>query len=41
MTGILQKSSDTGVSHLSLAMPVQHLIDTYKAFGLATRPGWG
>jgi cell division protein FtsI (penicillin-binding protein 3) len=28
------------VSHLSLAMPVQHLIDTYKAFGFGDRPGW-
>jgi cell division protein FtsI (penicillin-binding protein 3) len=39
MTGILQKSSDTGVSHLSLAMPVQHLIDTYKTLVLARTPG--
>lgn len=41
LTGILQKSSDTGVSHLSLAMPVQHLIDTYKAFGFGDPTGLG
>ncbi len=41
LTGILQKSSDTGVSHLSLAMPVQHLIDTYKAFGFGEPTGLG
>ena len=33
LTGILQKSSDTGVSHLSLAMPVQRVVDTYRRFG--------
>ncbi len=41
MTGILQKSSDTGVSRLSLAMPVQHLIDTYRNFGFGTNTGLG
>lgn len=41
LTGILQKSSDTGVSHLSLAMPIQHLIDTYKAFGFGDSTGLG
>ncbi|MGA1935200.1 MULTISPECIES: peptidoglycan glycosyltransferase FtsI [Klebsiella pneumoniae complex] len=41
LTGILQKSSDTGVSHLSLAMPVQHLIDTYTAFGFGEPTGLG
>lgn len=33
LTGILQKSSDTGVSHLSLAMPIQSLLNTYQGFG--------
>ena len=33
-TGILQKSSDIGVSHIALAMPAQALVDTYQAFGL-------
>lgn len=41
LTGILQKSSDTGVSHLSLAMPVQQLLDTYKRFGFGTPTGLG
>ena len=41
LTGILQKSSDTGVSHLSLAMPVQQLLDTYKSFGFGTPTGLG
>ncbi|MDR6259725.1 cell division protein FtsI (penicillin-binding protein 3) [Klebsiella sp. SORGH_AS 826] len=41
LTGILQKSSDTGVSHLSLAMPVQHLLDTYQAFGFGEPTGLG
>lgn len=41
MTGILQKSSDTGVSHLSLAMPVQKLLDTYKSFGFGDPTGLG
>ena len=41
LTGILQKSSDTGVSHLSLAMPIQRLIDTYKAFGFGQSTGLG
>lgn len=41
LTGILQKSSDTGVSHLSLAMPVQRLIDTYKSFGFGQPTGLG
>ncbi len=34
LTGILQKSSDTGVSRLSLAMPVAVLEQTYRLFGL-------
>ncbi|WP_239006505.1 peptidoglycan glycosyltransferase FtsI [Lelliottia sp. RWM.1] len=41
MTGILQKSSDTGVSRLSLAMPIQRLLDTYKSFGFGTTTGLG
>ncbi|WP_353614282.1 peptidoglycan glycosyltransferase FtsI [Mangrovibacter phragmitis] len=41
LTGILQKSSDTGVSHLSLAMPIKDLITTYKAFGFGQSTGLG
>ncbi|KNC09629.1 peptidoglycan synthase [Klebsiella sp. RIT-PI-d] len=41
LTGILQKSSDTGVSRLSLAMPVQHLLDTYEHFGFGEPTGLG
>ncbi|NIY46851.1 peptidoglycan glycosyltransferase FtsI [Cedecea colo] len=41
LTGILQKSSDTGVSRLSLAMPIQALLDTYKSFGFGTPTGLG
>lgn len=41
LTGILQKSSDTGVSRLSLAMPVQRLLDTYSAFGFGQPTGLG
>ncbi len=41
LTGILQKSSDTGVSHLSLAMPIQNLTDTYTAFGFGESTGLG
>ncbi len=41
LTGILQKSSDTGVSRLSLAMPIQKLLDTYKNFGFGTPTGLG
>lgn len=41
LTGILQKSSDTGVSRLSLAMPVQRLLDIYKGFGFGTPTGLG
>lgn len=41
LTGILQKSSDTGVSHLSLAMPIQKLLDTYKNFGFGMPTGLG
>lgn len=41
LTGILQKSGDTGVSHLSLAMPVQKLLDTYKSFSFGDPAGLG
>ncbi len=41
LTGILQKSSDTGVSRLSLAMPIQKLLDTYKNFGFGMPTGLG
>ncbi|PLY47141.1 peptidoglycan synthase [Lelliottia sp. F153] len=41
LTGILQKSSDTGVSRLSLAMPIQYLLDTYQGFGFGTSTGLG
>lgn len=34
LTGILQKSSNVGVSKLALAMPAQMLVDTYADFGL-------
>lgn len=33
MTGILQKSSNVGVSKLALAMPPSMLVDTYSYFG--------
>lgn len=34
LTGILQKSSNVGVSRLALAMPASALVDTYARFGL-------
>ena len=34
LTGVLQKSSDVGVSRLALAMPASALLQTYTAFGL-------
>ncbi|AKJ41418.1 peptidoglycan glycosyltransferase FtsI [Pragia fontium] len=34
ITGILQKSSNVGVSHLALDMPSDALVDTYSRFGL-------
>ncbi|CNH73398.1 peptidoglycan synthetase [Yersinia aldovae] len=34
LTGVLQKSSDVGVSRLALAMPAFALIQTYSLFGL-------
>ncbi|MBS0847738.1 penicillin-binding transpeptidase domain-containing protein [Citrobacter sp. JGM124] len=33
-TGILQKSSDIGVSHIALAMPSDALVNIYQRFGL-------
>ena len=41
MTGILQKSSDIGVSHIALAMPAEALVNTYHAFGLGKPTGLG
>ncbi|WP_034916714.1 penicillin-binding transpeptidase domain-containing protein [Erwinia sp. 9145] len=41
MTGILQKSSDIGVSHIALAMPAEVLVNTYRAFGLGKPTGLG
>ncbi|SEL85929.1 cell division protein FtsI (penicillin-binding protein 3) [Kosakonia sacchari] len=41
ITGILQKSSDTGASHIALAMPAQALVNTYQAFGLGKPTGLG
>jgi len=41
MTGILQKSSDIGVSHMALAMPAEALVNTYHAFGLGKPTGLG
>ncbi|ADP11525.1 Peptidoglycan synthetase [Erwinia sp. Ejp617] len=41
MTGILQKSSDIGVSHIALAMPAEVLVNTYQAFGLGKSTGLG
>ncbi|GKX50140.1 peptidoglycan glycosyltransferase FtsI [Budvicia aquatica] len=34
ITGVLQKSSNVGVSKLALAMPYDALVDTYTRFGL-------
>ena len=41
ITGILQKSSDIGVSHIALAMPAEALVNTYHAFGLGKPTGLG
>lgn len=41
MTGILQKSSDIGVSHIALAMPADVLVRTYHVFGLGRATGLG
>ncbi|WP_315709307.1 peptidoglycan glycosyltransferase FtsI [Brenneria uluponensis] len=34
LTGVLQKSSNVGVSRLALAMPASALVDTYSRFGI-------
>lgn len=41
MTGILQKSSDIGVSHIALAMPADALVNAYHDFGLGKSTGLG
>jgi len=41
LTGILQKSSDIGVSRIALAMPAEALLKTYYAFGLGQPTGLG
>ncbi|CUR53645.1 Peptidoglycan synthase FtsI [Serratia symbiotica] len=41
ITGILQKSSNVGVSKLALAMPSSILIDTYSCFGLGKATNLG
>ncbi len=41
MTGILQKSSDIGVSHIALAMPAEVLVNTFHSFGLGKPTGLG
>ena len=41
LTGVLQKSSNVGVSHLALAMPSDALVDTYSRFGLGKATNLG
>ncbi len=41
LTGVLQKSSNVGVSRLALAMPPQALVDTYSRFGLGRATNLG
>lgn len=41
ITGILQKSSNVGVSRLALAMPSSVLVDTYSHFGLGKATNMG
>ncbi|AEW44312.1 transpeptidase involved in septal peptidoglycan synthesis (penicillin-binding protein 3) [Serratia symbiotica str. 'Cinara cedri'] len=41
VTGILQKSSNVGVSKLALAMPSSALVDTYSRFGLGQATNLG
>ncbi|MGK2889771.1 MAG: peptidoglycan glycosyltransferase FtsI [Candidatus Malihini olakiniferum] len=41
LTGILQKSSNVGVSRLALAMPSPALLDTYSRFGLGKATNLG
>ncbi|MEI7409569.1 penicillin-binding transpeptidase domain-containing protein [Pectobacterium aroidearum] len=41
ITGILQKSSDIGVSHIALAMPASVLVNLYHDFGLGKSTNLG
>ncbi|CAJ1000008.1 penicillin-binding transpeptidase domain-containing protein [Sodalis praecaptivus] len=41
ITGILQKSSDIGVSHIAMAMPASVLVNLYQSFGLGKPTGLG
>jgi len=41
LTGVLQKSSNVGVSKLALAMPSSALVDTYSRFGLGKSTNLG
>ncbi len=41
ITGILQKSSNVGVSRLALAMPASELVDVYSRFGSENQLTWG
>ena len=41
LTGILQKSSNVGVSHLALRMPSSALVDTYSKIGFGKDTGLG
>ncbi|WCG82527.1 peptidoglycan glycosyltransferase FtsI [Pectobacterium sp. A5351] len=41
LTGVLQKSSNVGVSRLALAMPSSALVDTYLRFGLGKATNLG
>ncbi|MFJ5428635.1 peptidoglycan glycosyltransferase FtsI [Pectobacterium actinidiae] len=41
LTGVLQKSSNVGVSRLALAMPSSALLDTYARFGLGKATNLG
>ncbi|SFN17845.1 peptidoglycan synthetase FtsI [Izhakiella capsodis] len=41
LTGVLQKSSNVGVSRLALAMPSSALVDTYSRFGLGKTTNLG
>ncbi|WP_168382931.1 peptidoglycan glycosyltransferase FtsI [Erwinia amylovora] len=41
LTGVLQKSSNVGVSRLALAMPSNALVDTYTRFGLGKATNLG
>ncbi|MGP1939022.1 MAG: peptidoglycan glycosyltransferase FtsI [Arsenophonus sp. ET-DL9-MAG3] len=41
ITGILQKSSNVGVSKIALAMPANELVDVYASFGLGKSTNLG